>query len=201
MGFEMEHLTGRTFGRLTVEGYIGGGLWACTCTCGGVAKVFTQNLKTGNSRSCGCLHRERRFKHGMAKTPVYHAWQSMIQRCENPKDASYHNYGARGITVCAAWHQFGAFLADMGVRPKGFQIDRIDNDKGYSPDNCRWVSAKTNHNNQRHNRIIEHNGMRLTIARWAELLGMNYRTLNNRINRGWPVERALTEPADKEIAK
>jgi hypothetical protein len=130
----------------------------------------------------------------MSGTPVWHAWQAMIQRCENPKDSAYKNYGGRGITVCNEWHEFAKFIADMGMRPKGFQLDREDNDLGYSKGNCRWITAKQNLNNRRDNRIIEFEGNSRTIAQWADALGMNYRTLNNRLNRGWPVERALTEP-------
>lgn len=193
----MLDLTGRVFGRLTVEGYAGRGSWICSCSCGGKSKILTSNLTGGNSQSCGCVRKENRFKHGMSKHPVYHAWQAMIQRCENPNDAAYRNYGGRGIVVCEEWHDFGRFIADMGNRPKGFQIDRIDNELGYNPENCRWVSSKTNRNNQRQNRFVEHNGMRLTIAQWADALKINYRTLNNRINRGWPVERALSEGVNR----
>jgi hypothetical protein len=130
----------------------------------------------------------------MSSTPVWHAWQAMIQRCENPNDSAYRNYGGRGIAVCEEWHEFAKFIADMGMRPKGFQLDRENNDLGYFKENCRWVTAKQNHNNRRDNRLVEFDGKSQTIAQWADELGMNYRTLNNRLNRGWPVERALTEP-------
>jgi hypothetical protein len=134
----------------------------------------------------------------MATSPVYRAWQQLFQRCENPKDRAYKNYGARGITVCEEWRDFPRFLADMGMRPKGFQLDRKDNDKGYSKENCRWVTAKVNRNNQRNNRCVTYRGRTLTATQWAEELGLNSRTLHNRLSRGWPVERALTEPNNRK---
>jgi hypothetical protein len=191
-----EDLQGQRFERLVALEYAGGGKWLCECDCGNTTSVFAQNLKKGNTRSCGCLLVEARIKHGMADTLVYHAWRSMFQRCENPKDSAYKNYGARGITVCEDWRDFPRFIADMGMRPHGFQLDRIDNSKGYSKDNCRWVSAKVNRNNQRNNRLITFNGKTQTVAEWADELGIVHRTLHNRLSRGWPVERALTEPVN-----
>lgn len=119
----------------------------------------------------------------------------MRARCRSSNDSAYANYGGRGITVSPEWEDFGVFLADMGRRPSSkHQLDRIDNEKGYSKGNCRWTNSTQNHNNTRTNRTLEFNGRRQTIAEWAAELGINYRTLNNRINRGWTVERALTEP-------
>lgn len=189
-------LTGHRFGRLVGVEYAGGGRWRCKCDCGRTVDVITSNLNKGNTASCGCRLTESRIKHGMSGTKVHAVWKSMVFRCHNPKDRSFHNYGGRGITVCTEWREsFSQFIADMGLRPDGFDIDRIDNNKGYGPDNCRWVSRKRNLNNRRNNRRIQFNGQSRTIAQWADALGINYRTLNNRINRGWPIERALTEGA------
>jgi hypothetical protein len=182
------------FGRLTVIRYLGNKKWLCRCDCGGEARVLTSNITSGNSQSCGCQRRETHFKHGMSDTKIYRIWQQMIRRCEVPHDPAYANYGGRGISVCPEWHEFSRFIADVGIRPEGLQLDRIDNNGNYEPDNWRWVTAKINRNNQRNNRIIEFGGYSRTIAEWADALGVNYRTLNNRLNRGWPVERALTEP-------
>jgi hypothetical protein len=125
----------------------------------------------------------------------------MRSRCSNPNDHAYHNYGGRGIQVCERWNDYAAFLADMGRKPHPkMQIDRIDNSKGYGPDNCEWAICKKNQNNKRSNRRVEFGGRVQTIAQWAEEIGINYRTLNNRINRGWTVERALTTPARKDTA-
>jgi hypothetical protein len=125
---------------------------------------------------------------------------SMRARCLNPDNDAYRNYGGRGITIAPEWDDFRAFLRDMGPKPSPkHQLDRIDNSKGYNKDNCRWTSATENLNNKRTNRSLTFNGKTQTVAQWAAEAGMNYRTLNNRINRGWPVERALTEPVLKEV--
>jgi hypothetical protein len=122
----------------------------------------------------------------------------MRRRCEVTSDPAFANYGGRGITVSLEWSDFSRFLADMGARPKGHQLDRIDNNGPYSRENCRWAPQKTNLNNKRSNRVIEHDGERLTIAQWSDRLGINYRTLNNRINRGWSINDALTVRPKKE---
>lgn len=188
----MRRLIGQRFERLLVVEYVGAGKWSCNCDCGNTVSVMTTNLTSGNSRSCGCLQTERRFKHGMSGTPMHGAWRQMFQRCENPKDPAYHNYGGRGITVCDEWHEFSQFLADMGVRPKGFQLDRIDNEKGYSKGNCRWVTAKANLNNTRANHLISFNGETLTIHQWSEKLGIPATTITYRAKHGWPVEKVLS---------
>jgi len=119
----------------------------------------------------------------------------MKHRCVSKHPSISPNYRERGISVCAEWDDFVIFLKDMGTRPTPrHQLDRIDNDKGYSRENCRWVTATQNRNNTRQNRYIEFDGKRQTIAEWANELGINYRTLNNRINRGWSVARALATP-------
>ena len=191
-------LTGSVFGRLTVVEYAGTGRWRCSCECGGEACCLTSNLKKGNSKSCGCANREARFKHGMSKTPVYKAWQMMRDRCENSANPHFHNYGGRGIAVCERWQEFSNFLADMGMRPKGFDIDREDNDKGYEPGNCRWVTRKRNMNNLRGNNRIEYDGQSRTVPEWAEILGMHEETLRHRVNRGWTAERAIETPIQRK---
>jgi hypothetical protein len=196
----MHHLQGQRFGRLTALRFVkkpnspkGHAGWICRCDCGSEVFVITNNLIKGNSTSCGCKLTESRYKHGMSKTSVYRVWTSMWQRCTNPKSVEYHNYGGCGITVCDEWQDFNQFITDMGMRPSGFQLDRIDNNKGYYKENCRWTPQELNLNNRRVNRVITFDGFTGTIAQWAERLGINYRTLNNRINRGWPLELALRE--------
>lgn len=188
----MLQLKGKRFERLVAVEYAGDGSWWCDCDCGNRVKINTSNLKRGNSRSCGCLQTELRFKHGMSGTPMHGAWKQMIQRCENQKDPAYHNYGGRGITVCDEWHDFSQFLADMGMRPKGFQLDRTDNEKGYSKGNCRWVTAKVNLNNRRGNNLISFNGETLTIHQWSEKLGIPPTTITYRLKQGWPIEKVLS---------
>lgn len=130
--------------------------------------------------------------HGMTHTPEFRTWQTMMQRCENPKDTHFKNYGARGITVCAHWHAFKNFYDDMGPRLEGMTIDRIDNNLGYEPSNCRWASLKEQHRNTRRNRSIEYLGKTATLIEWSEQTGIPYGTLAQRLRNGWSIDRALT---------
>lgn len=117
----------------------------------------------------------------------------MKSRCNNPNDLSFHNYGGRGIKVCESWDKsFSSFLSDMGNRPKGYDIDRIDNSKGYSPENCRWVTRRENLRNTRHTRMLTFEGVTMPMRVWAEKLGVSHGCLKNRMDRGWSVEVALT---------
>lgn len=187
-------ISGQKFGRLTAVRYNGKSKWFCICECGGSAIALAQNLKKGNSTSCGCKRRENQFRHGQSNSPLYRVWIAMRRRCNNPSDPAYANYGGRGITVCDRWQSsFAAFFADVGERPKGYELDRIDNDGPYAPENVRWVTSKTNKHNKRTNRKITWRGVTLPVTVWAEKLGMHPRTLFNRLGRGWPLERAMTE--------
>lgn len=123
--------------------------------------------------------------------PTYIVWKAMRMRCTNPENISYPNYGGRGIVVCERWHSFENFLADMGERPPGMQIDRIDNDGPYSPDNCRWVDRKTQCRNKSTNTLVTWNGRTQTISAWCEETGAEERTVSNRLKRGYSPERAF----------
>lgn len=114
----------------------------------------------------------------------------MRRRCMNPSDVAYPNYGGRGITVCERWNSFDNFVEDMGVPASGLSLDRVDNNKGYSPENCRWATVSQQLNNQRRNVVIEHSGLRMTLAQWAQHLGLQASTLAKRLERMGP-ERAL----------
>ena len=137
-------------------------------------------------------------KHGCAaregKNPTYSCWSAMMQRCLNTQRRNYSNYGGRGITVCAEWRDFRNFLRDMGERPDGKTLDRIDNDGPYAPWNCRWLSFKDQQNNKRTNRLLTAFGRTQTLTQWAEEVGITPSGLSNRIGRGMAVETALTKP-------
>lgn len=173
-------------------------LWRCVCDCGRETIVPTNSLK--NAKSCGCLIVERTIerntRHGAAKTKLYQVWGSMKQRCCNPNAKSYKNYGGRGITLCDEWMEFSAFQqwAKANGYAEGLEIDRIDNDKGYSPDNCRFVTRKQNCRNRRDNRHIEAGGERHTISEWADITGIPAKALQHRLCRGWSDVEAVIVP-------
>ena len=127
------------------------------------------------------------------------AWESMLDRCTNPRNRNWNGYGGRGITVCERWLVFASFFEDMGPRPSPqHSLDRIDNDGHYAPGNCRWASPKQQANNRRDTQWLEHNGKRMPITQWAEALGFKeYKTLVRRLDKGWSVERALQTPVRK----
>ncbi len=190
---------GQRYGRLTVikqaESPDGNARWVCRCDCGQLVVAYGGDLQRSKVKSCGCLNAERIFRHGMSRTKVYAVWKSMLQRCENPNDPSYHNYGARGITVCEEWHDFARFFADMKLPPPRRTLERKDNSKGYSKRNCVWATTRQQLNNQRRNRVVEYKGARFTLAELAELHKLGWNTLRSRLDvYGWELERALTEP-------
>lgn len=137
----------------------------------------------------------------MEGTPTYHVWVGMRQRCANPADRSYPAYGGRGITVAAEWDQFERFYADMGEKPPGMSLGRIDNDQGYSKENCRWETPLQQGNNKRSSRVITHNGRSQTVAQWAREFGMSRQTLRYRIESGWNLIDALNSERNKTVRR
>ena len=186
-------LTGKHFGRWTVversNGTFGQNIrWLCRCDCGTERNVVGGDLRSGKSICCGCVK-----KHGYTYTPTYTSWNSMIQRCTNPNNLNYHNYGGRGIKVCDTWRDFRSFLADMGEKPEGTSLDRIDNDMGYCKENCRWATRKQQANNRRTNNNVTFGGKTLNLKEWSELCGVTSTTIYYRIFKyGWPLDQALT---------
>lgn len=137
----------------------------------------------------------QRAKHGMTGTFTFKTWDSMRQRCRNPDNKDFANYGGRGISVCDRWNEFQTFLADMGERPSGMTLDRIDVNGNYEPSNCRWATPKAQSRNKRNNVVVEFDGQQMTVAEWAEKTGIERKTLEYRIRAGWRPERALTTPS------
>lgn len=137
---------------------------------------------------------KRRAKHRMCGTKTHRAWCDMRQRCLNHSNPRYSDYGGRGIKICQRWDSFLNFLADMGIKPPGMSIGRIDNNGDYSPGNCRWESREQQQRNRRNSRILEWNGVRLTAVEWAEKLGMKENAIRSRIRKNWTVEKIITLP-------
>lgn len=143
------------------------------------------------------FRRDRRYKHGYFGTPTYTCWASMIARCTNERNSGYKKYGARGIRVCARWRNFINFLADMGERPAGTSIDRINNYLGYSPKNCRWATKKVQANNGRTNTFVKWSGETKTLSEWADHCGVPYRTFCSRWMKKFSLERLMRPPINQ----
>lgn len=177
----------------------------CECSCGVVKWMDKFNVVYGKATSCGCRRKESTTKHGMAKTRIHTAWKGMIRRCEEPSCSSFENYGGRGIAVFGVWRDFWCFyeymktlgLDENGDIPKGLQIDRRDNDKGYEPGNVRLVIVPVNMRNTRNNRVIEINGVSKCVTEWSEEFGIRPCVVFARIYRGWDEADAVTTPLNE----
>lgn len=203
-------LAGKRFGRLIVVSCAGSDgiqtLWNCLCDCGNTHVVKCRHLINTNVRSCGCLQLETikavgkaNTRHGECKpipTVEYISYKSMLNRCYNVNDPNYRNYGARGISVCNRWRKsYPNFLADMGRKPSlKHSLDRINNNGNYKPSNCRWATSVEQNRNQRDNRLLVFNGVTRCVTEWIEELNLPAAAIQNRLRRGWSVERTLTEP-------
>lgn len=198
-------MAGRRFGRLLVverapsEPHRRGARWACHCDCGQTSIVATRELRTGDTKSCGCWNRDtaaaRRRTHGASYSREYVSWANMWQRCTNPKHPSYPRYGGRGITICERWRSFANFLADMGPRPPDLTIERTDNDGHYTPENCVWDTRKRQGRNKSNNKRLPYQGVAVAMAEAVERSGAaDYFCVRGRLNRGWDADRALQTP-------
>lgn len=206
-------MNGKRFGRLLVTDFSHTAdyhrFWNCVCDCGKIKAVREDALIHGKTVSCGCVKREMDSKkmielhttHGLSHTKVYNTRLRLISRCYNQNNSMYKYYGGRGIKVCDRWldkeHGFENFLVDMGYPPSDiYQIDRIDNDGDYTPENCRWATPKENQRNTRRSKMIVHRGEPKTAAEWSEITGIDSPTIRYRLSAGWSVEDALTIPVD-----
>lgn len=202
------NLIGQKFGRLIVIRRVSNNKWRqvrwlCKCDCGNEKIIIGINMRRGCTKSCGCLQKEllsqKVIIHGHntngKRSKIYNSWHCMMQRCTNPNNKDYHNYGGCGITVCKRWGKFENFLEDMGEKPKGLQLDRKKNKKGYYKSNCHWVTPKQNSRNKHNNRLITYKGKTQCVVEWCEEYKINTRTFLSRLDvHGWSVGKALTTP-------
>lgn len=212
---------GTVFGRLTVVG-IGDPVYQkcgklmttsnCRCECGTVKTIKNARLKNGYTKSCGCLRVDVSTKnldcignenHGMARTPEYLTWVSMIQRCENTKHKSYGSYGGRGITVSPIWrNSFEEFVRSVGERTStAHSIDRINNDGNYEPGNCRWATRTEQCNNRRSSVAYTFYGKTMTLVEWSRIAQISSRTIHSRRQLGWPGKSAVWTPLRKHTSR
>ena len=196
-------LTGQDFGRWTVvERAANKGRhvhWLCRCECGNTGVINSSNLTSGLSRSCGCLQIDTVTTHNKTGTPEYKTWIGMKSRCYTKTNIGYPYYGGRGIAVCERWRDnFEDFLADMGHNQTlHHSLDRIDPNGDYCPENGRWAIQETQDNNRRSNRFLTFNGKTQTVAQWAKEVGITRGALLSRLAWGWPIEDAITWPAER----
>ena len=200
-------LLGQKFGRLLVlkraENHGRETYWKCRCDCGNIKEINGAKLKNGHTKSCGCLSKETTseiFKtHGMSSTRLYRIYKKMYRRCYKPKTKWFENYGGRGITICQEWlgeqgfENFAKWSMKNGYADN-LSIDRKDNDKGYSPDNCRWASAKEQANNTRSTVFLTYKGETKSASEWSEITGIRQDTLTMRKRNGWSDEECIEIP-------
>lgn len=199
-------ITGERFGKLVALGPVKREIgkhitWLCQCDCGNTTQVRSSSLRSGVTLSCGCLHGEN---HNKSHDSLYRQWVGVIQRCTNPNSQNYHHYGGRGIRVCHEWlTSFAAYYAHVSRLPNyaapGHTLDRIDNDGDYEPSNVRWSTHNEQARNTRRNHLITYRNKTQCLMDWATEFDLTFDQLRNRLRRGWPIERALTEPIPLEI--
>ena len=200
----LDRYIGMKFGRLTVTSTLkknAKNYLVCSCDCGGTAITLLCRLKSGETKSCGCLRKEKAIdrltKHGMSHTRLSRIWRGIKSRCTNKNHHYYKNYGGRGIKICDEWeNDFSAFSEwafDNGY-DDSLTIDRIDVNGDYTPENCRWTSNKIQCNNKRNNHIVTIEGVSHTISEWSDISGIGYGTIKSRVERGWTGRNILIKP-------
>lgn len=208
----LKDYAGMRFGKLVAVRMVERGVrpennhrWLFNCDCGQKSEVGIKSVRSGHTSSCGCLQRasvvQRNQVHGLSQNHrrEYRSWKDMRGRCNNPGNQDYPDYGGRGIAVDARWNDFAVFFGDMGIRPEGHTIDRIDVNGMYEPGNCRWAAAKQQANNKRSNRTIEFNGEAKTLQQWCDQFGMEPSKVRYRLGVGYSVAEAF-DRGDKRSA-
>lgn len=200
-------MTGTRFGRLVVLGRAANigtsAAWLCKCDCGNTVTRSGGGLRLEQTKSCGCLRKEKlvdRNRRGRTinDEKTYEIWRGMSRRCYEPSNVSYKYYGENGVSVCDRWRKsFHAFAEDMGARPPGMSIDRIDPSGNYEPANCRWANVIDQNNNRRNVRKLMLNGVEMSITEACRATGINPVTAHNRIRLGWEIHTAVTHPVIK----
>lgn len=194
-----KQVLGKKFGRLEAIKAVGKGnrgyVYLFKCDCGQTKEIFGSLVTTGRIQSCGCLRSEvvsqKNRTHNKSKLGAYKSWRAMKTRCNNSNADCFKNYGARGITYDESWEDFEKFYADMGDRPEGMTLERINNNLSYSKDNCVWATHFEQNRNTRQNVILEKEGKRMCLTDWAKELGVPYPTLQDRVRRGWSTAQVL----------
>ena len=191
------NLFGMRFGRLIVLSMAQRGTWLCRCDCGKEKIILANSLRTGRTKSCGCLRSEmlteRNYRHGFERTRLHSIWRGMRQRCHNQNRPCYQYYGGRGIKICPEWNSFVVFrnwAMNNGYKDD-LTIDRIDSNGSYGPSNCRWATRKEQADNRRCNIKITYNGETRTLTEWSQQLQMSASKIRDRIKHGWSVQDAF----------
>lgn len=200
MDSRVKNIFGCRFGFWTVKSYFDrhktSTRWLCVCDCGSEKIVIGDSLKKGFSKSCGCkkyeLASSKNTKHGMAGTPTYKSWHAMFQRTQGK--GGHESYVLRNILVCKEWFVFENFVADMGLRPKGKTLDRVDNSQGYSKDNCRWATPSQQSNNRHNTKFVVVNDEKLSLSEACKKYNIGISCARHRLNRGMSHQETFTQP-------
>lgn len=196
-------LVAKSYKKVTTKGNKKRVFWYCLCDCGNTYEIEGSLLRNRAKKqrtipvSCGCENikaiKERNSTHRLTGTRVYRSWNSAKQRCLNPNDSNYKNYGGRGITICDRWLKFDNFLADMGFPPSDrHTIERKDVNGNYEPSNCVWATAREQARNRRNTKLYEVDGKSMILKDWADYLGIRLITIKTRLKNGWDIEKALS---------